>query len=385
MNIFKICQYAGFSLLLISNSVFAGVIKIEPNTVVSSAVKYHNVTLDMSKGSFIIQDNGSLTIKNSVINGTLSLQNPLLINVANGNLDLDNTQVNIQTKNLPQHPQTQSLQNMIQVGQGSVVLHNNTFSIDNPFTAGLLITSANIPTTGFNITGNTFNRFHGVLYLITSDNSVITGNTFNQNSYGHIVIFGNQSLIDSNSIYFSGNYNQGNSIDIVDSNNITIKNNFLFTPTCHGIYVINSSNMVINHNRITGGITYAMNLFTNPESMKEHDNYLLPFRNIKALNHVGSTNISVTHNYMSQNRYGIAATDISNLTINDNTFIQRFSDDASRQFWTNNNVLLQNVSNLTWGNNLYKEAYTQEINGDNSKSSQFVPYPQSGGVVFSRR
>ena len=370
----------GLLLLLVGNICAAQTIVIRPNTVISFPKTYNNVVLDMSHGSFILKKNATLTIQNSVITGTLSEDNPLLFNVDKGKLILSKNQVNIKTVGIDPHSTTQSLQYVIQVAMGNVNMSGNTFSIDKPFTAGLLITTASIPTTDFVITKNRFEKFHGVLYLIASDNAVIADNILNTNTYGQIVLIGNNSKIIHNTIFFAGNNRLGNAMDIIDSDNIIISKNRIFTPTCHGIYVLNSHNLTIDSNRISGGITYAMNIFTFAETAAIEDEYI---RNIVMNHHLKnslSNNITITNNYMSQNRFGIAASDVDNLVVSDNYFVQRFEDNDARIFWTNNSVLLQHVTNLTWTNNLYKEAFTQEPYGDNSKSKNFVVFPQTGGV-----
>lgn len=378
---------AGLSLVLLANAGFAQTIKIFPNTVIAYPKTYDNVTLDMSNGSFIIKDKASLTIKNSNIQGTLSKAIPLLFYVEDGKLSMENTQVDVTTKNLTEHPKTQSLEYVMGLGLGNINLAGNTFKIDKLYTAGLLITTSTIPSTGLKITNNYFEKFHGVLYMIASDNALVADNTFKRNSYGQIVMIGNNSKILHNSIFFSGNYRLGNSIDVIDSTNITISKNALFTPTCHGIYVLNSHDMVIDSNRISGGITYAMNVLSNPETVKSPgDEYLTDiiktYRMNKPVKSGISNNIAITNNTMSQNRFGVAVNDTDMLVIKNNIFVQRFADAEARKFWTNNSVLLQNVTNLTWADNLYKEAYSQEIGGDNSKSSMFVNFPQTGGVTL---
>lgn len=377
----------GILLLSVTKMAYAETIVIYPNTVVSFSKTYTNVTLDLSKGSFIIKNNAKLTIKNCNIIGTLSIDNPILFNVDTGTLDISNTQANITTLNLPEHPTTQSLQYVITMNQGKLYLNSNTFKIDKSFTAGFAITNANIPTTGFQITNNIFEKFHGVLYLLASDNALISDNMFGNNSYGHIVLISNNSSILRNTIAFSGNDHLGNSMDIIDSSSINIRDNLLLTPTCHGIYVLNSHNLLIDSNRIFGGITYAMNIYTyaetpSNENIKTDNDYIKVLLSTYKLKNTISNNITITNNFMSQNRYGIAASDVDGLVVSNNYFIQRFTDSDSRKFWTDNSNLLKNVTNLTWSNNLYKEAYTQAISGDNSQSNKFVVFPQTGGVVL---
>jgi|GEM_PF-2482234 len=381
--------YCAVGLLLLSQICMAQTIIIHPNTVISFPKTYDNVTLDMSNGSFVIKHNATLTIKNCVINGKLSESNPVLMTVDNGNLKLSNNQVTITTNGLSQHPATQSLQYVMQFTLGTLDMYKNNFVIDQPYTAGLLITTASIPSAGYTITHNTFSKFHGVLYLIASDNNVIKDNVFLNNTYGHIVSIGNNNQIIHNTIYFSGNNHLGNAIDIIDSGNTVVSNNILLTPTCHGIYVINSHDLTLDSNRIYGGITHAMTILTYPETSmslaggkSKVPDYLAPILAQHKMTTSMSQNITITNNYMSQNRYGVAVMDINGLTIKNNTFVQRFEDAASRKFWTNNAILLQNVTGLTWDNNIYKEAYSQSMQGDNSHSSTLVVFPQTGGIIF---
>jgi len=368
--------------LFFANAVFAQTIKILPNTVIAYPRNYDNVTLDLSSGSFIIKDNATLTITNSQVLGTLTRKIPNLFVVENGKLVMDKNVVSIKSSGIAEHPQTQSLENVIQLTFGNVSLTNNSFKIDNYYTAGFLITTAIAPSTGLNFVNNKFEGFHGVLYLIASDHSLIKNNTFIRNSYGHIVIIGNHSTIENNTIMFSGNYRLGNSIDIIDADNVNIINNRIFTPTCHGIYILNSHNVLVEGNSVFGGITYAMNVYSNPETLAKDDQYLLAFVPHKKMRHMISSNIKIKNNFMSQNRFGVAASDTDKLIVENNTFIHRFKDNDSRKFWTDNQILLQNIKSLTWSNNRYKEAYSQEMSGDDSNSMTLVAFPKKGDVSF---
>lgn len=366
--------------LLMSGTAFAANIVVAPNTVIDQPTTYTNSTLDMTNGSFIIKNHATLTLSNCTVQGILSPINPVLFNVEAGSINFQNNIVNVQAVNIPPHPQTQALQYVMQIGLGSVNLKGNSFKIEQPYAAGLLITSSSVYTKDFQITDNTFQNFHGVLYLINSDNAFVARNTLLTNSYGNIVMIGNHSKIQNNLIMFSGSNQLGNSIDLLNSSDITVSDNQLLTPTCHGIYIINSHDVSIDSNKISGGITYAINVYTYPEASVP--SYLSALMSVRKSNLI-SNHVSITNNYMAQNRYGVAASDVDNLVVSNNYFIQRFTTDEARQFWTNNDILLKNVTNLTWTNNLYKEAFTQEIDGDNTRTKQFVPFPVSGGVKLT--
>lgn len=373
-------------LLTISHLVYAQTIIIKPRTIISFPKTYNNVTLDLTNGSFIIQNNASLTINDSNIIGTISPSNPILFTVDGyGTLNMNNSQVTITAKGINPHPMTQALQYVIQTALGTVNLIGNSFSIDKSFTAGLLITTSNIPTKNFKLQNNTINNFHGVFYLLNNYNALITGNQLTKNSYGHIVITGQNAIITNNTISYSGNDHLGNAMDIIGSKNILINKNLLLTPTCHGIYVLSSDAVTIDNNLIFGGITYAMNVLSVPELLRDEgkvDQYVAQLITDLKINALASDNITISNNYMSQNRYGVAVSDVSHLTVQNNIFIQRFSDNTSRKFWTDNSILLKNITTLIWTNNLYKEAFTQAIDGSNAKSFTLVPFPQTGGVVL---
>lgn len=367
------------AILFISNICHAQTIIIHPNTVISHSKTYNNAVLDMTNGSFIVTNNATLTLNNSVVTGHISNNNPTLITVDKGSLSINNTQMNVKAIGIQPHATTQSLHYVIQMAAGNLTLTNNKFQIDEAFTVGFLMTSPSIPTTGFKIINNKFEKFHGVLYLISTDNAQVSGNTLTRNSYGNIVMIGSNSTIIGNTIYFSGSNRLGDGIDVIDSNDIIIRKNFIYTPTCRGIYLFNSRNITVDQNKIFGGITYAMNIVSFPETVTS-DNQIAEIIKNHPMKNLTSANITITNNFMSQNRYGIAANDTDQLTVNNNIFIQRFDDNDARKFWTDNSVLLKNITNLIWTNNIYKEAYTQEDGGDNSKSEQFVIFPQTGGV-----
>jgi len=198
---------------------------------------------------------------------------------------------------------------------------------------------------------------------------------------------GRKSKIANNAIYFSGRNALGNAIDIIDSDDIDISNNIIFTPTSESIAIVLSDHVTIDGNTITGGVTYAINMISNSVFLHKPSNLanLLAWLKKHGPKHANTSNIKITNNFMSQNRYGIAANNVDHLTVTDNYFSQRFEDASSRMFWTDNHNLLRNVTALTWANNYYKEAFTQVNSGDNSLTDNIVPYPATGGVVLSLR
>lgn len=368
-------------LILFSLPAFADVIGVD--TIIQVPTTYSNTTLDMSHGNFIVRKGAKLTIENCTINGTISSNNTNLISVELGAVDLINNRMNIDASTIKQDPRAEASFFAIKLGRASATLNGNTFNVNNPFTVGLFTTSTILPATDLKIINNEFQNFHGVLYLLHSYNSFIDNNYFKLNSSGHIVIVGSNSLITNNSTYFSGLNQLGDAIDIVAAENVTIAKNNIFTPTSIGIAVTLSRNVLLDRNTITGGITYGIYLLSQ-SGLKDPNNFtttILSKLDKAKINKLSTENITIKNNYLGQNRYGIAAADVSNLTVTDNFFTQRFTDAAARKFWTDNAILLQNVSGLTWTNNIYKEAFTQ-INGGDNSMTQFVPFPETGGVVL---
>lgn len=78
----------GLLLMGTASASFAESIVVKPNTVITHDTTYDHVTLDMQKGSFIIQNKAVLTIKDSTLTGTLSPKIPTLWTFRMGRLTL---------------------------------------------------------------------------------------------------------------------------------------------------------------------------------------------------------------------------------------------------------------------------------------------------------
>lgn len=386
-NIFQII-YTFAALILFFTSSASYAVVIGPNTLISTPTTYTNTTVDMTNGNFIVTNNATLTIENSTVLGTISANTPTLINVALGSLVMKSNRVAITVTGVLGKPDLQAIHYVIHLAHANASLTGNTFSVDRLFTAGLLITDANTPTGVVNIADNSFQNFHGVLYLLNSPNALIKNNIFEVNSSGNLVLVGDDSAVTNNTFYFAGRNHAGNAIDIVDSEGVTVAHNVIFNSNCLGIHILASKNIIINSNNITGGVTYGITLESAPNLKgkdAKNNNFainLLTKLGKKSLKHSVTQVVTINNNVLSQNHYGIVASDVDTLSVTDNYFSQRFLSNAARKFWTDNTNLLINVTNLNWNNNLYKEAFTQEIDGDNSLT-QFVTFPVTGGVVLS--
>lgn len=356
---------------------------IIPKTTVDKSTVIENADLDMSNGSFTITNNATLTIKNSRIVGTISPTNPYLFLVETGKLILKNNTVSVNAVDINPTPFHISLYNTINVEQGSAKIVANSFTIDKPYTASLLATKTEI-TNNIVFAKNRVYSFHGGIILRNSHFSVVANNAFYNVSNSNVFLLeSSSSKVLNNTILFAGNNNVGDGIDFVDSRDVILKNNFISSGSCYSIVVMRCKNVIIDKNHITGGITYAITILPSlvlPGNLNEHLADLIGKPASRA--DIPSENIIVINNYFSQNRFGLAATTVNGLVVKNNYFIQHFTDTASRLFWTNNDILMRNVTNLIWKNNFYKEAYAQDIRGNNTIASNFVLFPDRGGVYL---
>ncbi len=375
---FSKCVIATFSFFMI-NHAFANVV-ITGNQNINTATTYNNTTLDMSNGRFTINTGGTLTIQNSTINVTISPSNPFFTAMTNGSLVMNNNIVNVTVSGITPNPNSQSLYPIMPIQQGSVNLNGNTFTTDTDFTVSLLQT--NVPaTTNFSITNNTIKHFHGGLYLNNSSNATVSGNTFWNVSFSNIYNSGQLNNFNNNIFYFPGNLRLGDAIDLINATGVNIQNNIISSSSNYGIYIMGGQNISIDNNKIVDGLSYGISIPTS-SLQKVNNKSLAQLLSKKKLTLLSNSNIVINNNYISLNRYGLSGGVINQLIVTGNTFIQRFSDSSIRQYWTNNDILLPSASNVTWANNLYKEAFTQDVPGDNSNALSFVTFPQHGGVFI---
>ena len=363
----------GIVFLTITKTCAANVIELHGELSIDKPVKYTNVTLNMTDGRFNINAGGTLDIENSTINLTISADNPYFVNQGYGSLILKNNKVNVSVNHLIPNANTKSSYQLISVKNGNVKLDANQFSNDVPFTLQFF-ESMSANDNGINISNNYINNFHGGVYLSQSQHANITGNSFMSVSNTNIVNMGNTTNINRNIFLLSGFMSGGNTIEVVNSKDVTITENVIMSSYKYGIYLRASQNTSIDNNKISDGSSYA--IFIDSPVYARQD------MTKQAYTIYPNNHISITNNYLSQNKYGIAGKQVDYLTVSNNYFIQRFSNNKSRQYWTDNKILLPLVTNMVWSDNLYKEAFTQEVPGDNSNTLKFVIFPQMGGVVL---
>jgi len=352
--------------------------------VIDKSTVYKNVIIDLNKGSFIVKNKATLQIEHCTINGTISSDNPFIIAVENGTLILKNSKVTISTSNISPHANAMTIYHALHIIKGNVTIDGNEFSIAQPYTAGLLTTDT-IATNNVTIRNNYIYQFHGGLLLKNSQYATIVGNKFSHVSLGNIFLIESEhALISKNYILFSGNNSIGDAIDIVDSNQVDIEQNYILSGSCYSIVILRGNNIRINQNSVVGGITYAIYVAPSIDHVTCSNRYLDKDGNKSRTIPVDmNTNIFITNNYIAQNRYGLAIHSVKGLWVQNNIFIQRFADNANRLFWTNNDKLFQNVISVVWKDNWYKEAYSQEEENDNRMAKRIVPFPQHGGVTLA--
>jgi len=348
---------SGFLLLAIAKTCHAEVIELHGKLAIDKPVNYKNATLNMADGRFTVNAGGSLEIENSTINIVVSAENPYFVYMNDGSLHLKNNTVNVTVDGLIPAASTQSFYQFIQLQRGVVNLEGNAFYNNIPFTLGFF-TTRDAMTAGITIKNNIIRNFHGGIYLVKSDHANVEDNTFENVSNANIYTIGHANSLKRNVFIFPGNLTVGNAIEAVNSNDLDISYNMVMSAAKYGIYLNGCQNINIANNKISDGSTYAIYL--------ERNSY-----------------ISITNNYFSQNRYGISGNSLDYITVEKNTFIQRFATNKLRQYWTDNTILLRMTTNLRWTDNVYKEAFTQEVPGDNSNTLRFVTFPQAGGVFLT--
>ena len=370
----------GALLFLMSSTACFADIVLHGNQIISSPVSYHHQTLDLTDGRFTVKSGGTLDIEDSTIITTISSANPYLIHLHNGQITLKNNTVNVKVNSIAQNFHVRSPYQLIRVKAGTVDITGNDFSVSTPFSVGLLETLGTV-THGFTITNNTINNFHGGLHLFNSYNAKVDDNIFSNVSFSNIFNRGDFNSYNRNIFSFPGNLMFGDAIDIVNSDSVTVSSNIISSGSNYGISITGGQDLFIDNNKITDGASYAI-LIQTPTLAEVRKNEslssLLPLAQLKfdAVNN----NIVIKNNYLSQNKYGLTGGLVNQLIVMNNIFIQRFSDTSIRQYWTNNDNLLPSVTNLTWLNNEYKEAFTQDNAGDNTSSLQFANFPAHGGV-----
>lgn len=351
--------------------------------VINKPTTYDHVTLDLTDGRFSIRPGGSLTISNSTVRVQISQANPNFVQMINGNLNLQANQVNV-TTTLSSNAQVKFFDfDLIRVDQGTVSINKNNFTIDKPYTIGFLSTGIQYFTKGFRITENTIDNFHGGVYLNKSSEAEISRNKFTNVSFSSIFNNGNMNTFDRNLIVFPGNLYLGDAIDIFNSNGVTVSNNLISSGANSGVSITGGNNIFIKNNKITDGKEFAIVINTPSLAALKKNTYWMQLLPKGKISFFDNNNIVISYNYLAQNKYGLKAGIVDNLVVFGNIFIQRFNDPTSRQFWTNNDNLLPEVANLAWGHNEYKEAFTQDNEGDNSLALKFVSFPRRGGVVYS--
>lgn len=380
-KIFQISIIGSFLSLTSITSFAESILQLSGKKIIDRPTVYRDVSIDMTNGSFVVINNASLSLIHTKVKGKFSTTNSVLFNILDGHLILNENKFDLDAESIPPNPKATSLYPTISVTKGDVRFTRNNFSVNEPYRASLLLTGY-APTTDFVIRSNKINNFHGGLFLINSNNALVSNNVFSKVSLSNIFTKNSHNNVYSNNkMLYSGN----NGIDIIDSHDIEFKNNYITLSSCYSIFILRSENLLLDRNKIIGGITYAIDIAPTIGLKDPYAQHLLPFVSATGTNPniFKNKNIRITNNYISQNRFGIATTNLDGLLVENNIFIQKFSTDKNRQFWTNNSILLQDTLHIDWKNNLYKEAFNQNADSD-PIAFKFVEYPETGGVVYTR-
>lgn len=343
--------------------------------IIDKPTFYKDATLDLNGGSFLITNNATLELENTTLNGTISPLNPFLIKLTSGKLILKNSYFNVRVSGIPEKPHYPSIYYALMIQKGQVDLVGNSFTIDKPYTVGLLITS-NLPTSDFIIQHNRISLFHGAFFLIHSSHALISDNQFFKVSQSNILTKDGSNHVFKNNIML---LSADNGMDILGSKDITLSDNHIFSSACYSLLILGSQALLIKNNYITGGKTYAIYIATSLGVNNVYDTYFSKLFGDHST-YFKNSGITILHNYLAQNRYGLTADTVSGLEVRDNYFIQRFLNDKQRKFWTNNDILLKKIDHLTWSNNFYKEAFSQSMHAPVEDTLKLLEFPLHGGV-----
>jgi len=365
-------------LFFISPVVFAKVYIIDGKTVIDQNTVYQDAIIDMRNGYFQVINHATLKIENCIIKGVISPNNTQLFDIKLGQLTLINNVVDVASMNIPKHGDRYSGYYLIMINAGKVRITVNKFNVDVPYTVGFLNSMQH--NGAFHISKNELNQFHGGVLLSNAHQIYIGYNQFSKVSMSNILIAASHNIkIEKNNIVFAGHHQPGDAIDVFDSHDVLIENNYIGTGSCYSIVILRSHDITVNNNIIVGGITHAIYINTSFGFFDIEQVLNIPHDN-KRSQQFDNKNIKITNNYIAQNRYGLVAVNTDSLVVMNNKFIQLFNNDSDRQFWTDNRHFLINVINIIWDNNKYKEAFVQDFSNNERYSKKFVEFPLYGGV-----
>lgn len=188
------------------------------------------------------------------------------------------------------------------------------------------------------IAHNSIQGFHEALNLSNCLGGVVSRNLLRLNSFGNIVISGNNINIEGNTILFSGAGTSGDGITVSDVRDLRIARNQIFFGTCYGIWFCGTAaSVVIEDNLICSGITAGINL----QSLSTNES---PFRNFRIRRN------TLAHNggYGTQVFHGVDITLEENIFIGNDPLPAKASNTATLQVrMTNNQRTVKTMPTLT--------------------------------------
>jgi len=351
--------------------------------IINQSTSYENAILDLGESGFYVTDGALLQISHSVIRVTLSPENPSFIDLDSGKLMIRNCKIEVRTRGISPASDTDGPVKYyaIRVAKGSATIAKNHAFLDSTGSAGFFRAGPEADS-GNAVLGNTICHFHGGVLLSGANRARVENNHFERVSGGNIIVVsGKQVILRNNRIFFPGNGIPGDGIDVLNSENIVIRQNYISSGYCYSVYVAGGRDITIDSNHVTSGITYAIYIDRGLH-IREKNAHFSDLSGLLSGYLSQNRNIHIAHNYFAQNRYGVAANDVDGLVITKNIFVQRFTDSAHRRFWTDNRVLLKNVLGLRWQDNIYREAIGQNPEADNRCALRRVDFPASGGVLL---
>ena len=151
--------FAAIVLLIIYSGAYSQTLNISSAQIINKDTHYQHVIFNLNPGGFIIDNNAILTIEDSVINVTISPDNPNFSLLTKGKLVLKNNIFHVTTKNITPTPTKQSIIFLIRVKNGDIDITNNEFDVNQNYSVGFLYKEGIVSTNNINITNNLIKHF----------------------------------------------------------------------------------------------------------------------------------------------------------------------------------------------------------------------------------
>lgn len=219
-----------------------------------------NILLDNQQALTIKNCNIVLTKTINVIDANLSLINNKIILLSDISIDFNSSSNPASIFAINLHQNTSFRQVTIE--------SNDIFTLIS-YSVGFIRTlKDHFIRENIKIHNNSFNNFHGVIYLGFVHDSQISNNKFFRNSFGNIVLNNSKKVkVYNNDILFPGNGTSGDGITLNNIKEGLFFKNKIIGGSCYGVAIHgNNEKLKFIENIIADGITSALYFNTNSYS-----------------------------------------------------------------------------------------------------------------------